>query len=243
MKNNHRSESKDRIRLDKYVSSVSDYSRADVKRLLKQAHILVNGETTKNPALPICHKTDTVTLYGERLAELAPRYFMLNKPEATICATQDNAHPTVIDLLDEPNSQLLHIAGRLDKNTTGLVLITDDGQWSHRITSPNSQCIKTYRVHLSEPLSDASKAQLCDGVLLRNEDKPTRPAAIISINSHCIELSISEGKYHQVKRMLAAVGNHVEQLHRLRIGHITLDTSLAAGEYRPLTTEEIQAVN
>lgn len=232
-----------RVRLDKYVSSVSDYSRAEVKRLLKQSHIRVNGEATKNPALHVCSATDIITLYDEPLAPLAPRYFMLNKPQQTICATEDSMHPTVIDLMDEPNSEQLHIAGRLDKDTTGLVLITDDGQWSHRITSPNRHCVKTYKVSISEPLSNKAKEQLTQGVQLHNEDKPTRPATVVTITPTCIELSISEGKYHQVKRMFAAVGNHVEQLHRVSIGDITLDTTLNEGEYRALTTEEVMTVN
>ncbi|MGS2716543.1 16S rRNA pseudouridine(516) synthase RsuA [Eionea flava] len=232
-----------RVRLDKYVASVSDYSRTEVKRLLKQSHIRVNGETTKDPAQHVCSATDTVTLYDEPLALLAPRYFMLNKPQQTICATEDSMHPTVIDLINEPNSEQLHIAGRLDKDTTGLVLITDDGQWSHRITSPNHDCIKTYRVSISESLSDTAKKQLAQGVQLHNEDKPTRPATVITIDTTTIKLSISEGKYHQVKRMLAAVGNHVEQLHRISIGDITLDTELEEGEYRALTKEEVMTVS
>jgi 16S rRNA pseudouridine516 synthase len=230
------------MRLDKYVSSVTDYSRAEVKRLLKNGSITVNEVSTKNAALQLDTQKDIICLFDEPLSAPAPRYFMLNKPIDTICATEDSMHPTVIDLLDEPNTQQLHIAGRLDKDTTGLVLITDDGQWSHQITSPHKHCLKTYRVELEETFTENAKKALEEGVLLHNEKKPTRPATVNVINEHCIELAISEGKYHQVKRMLAAVGNHVKQLHRQQIGHIQLDSSLALGEYRALTTDEREQI-
>jgi 16S rRNA pseudouridine516 synthase len=230
------------MRLDKYVSSVTDYSRAEVKRLLKNGSITVNEVATKNSALQLETQSDIICLFGDPLSAPAPRYFMLNKPLDTICATEDSMHPTVIDLLDEPNSQQLHIAGRLDKDTTGLVLITDDGQWSHQITSPSKHCIKIYRAELDEAFTETAKQALEEGVLLHNEKKPTRPATIKIINDHCIELSIVEGKYHQVKRMLAAVGNHVKALHRQQIGAIPLDESLALGEYRALTTDEYEQV-
>lgn len=227
------------MRLDKYIASVSDYSRTEVKRLLKCKEIEVNGAIAINPALHIHEHNDTITLQGTKLAALAPRYFMLNKPQNTICATEDSEHPTVIDLLDEPNREKLHIAGRLDKDTTGLVLITDDGQWNHRITSPKKACFKTYRVTLATPLNHQAIEQLQNGVMLHNETRPTLAAKVITIDTHTIELSIQEGKYHQVKRMVAAVGNHVEALHRQQIGPIILDHALLEGEYRPLHADEI----
>jgi 16S rRNA pseudouridine516 synthase len=231
------------MRLDKYVSSVTDYSRAEVKRLLQNGSITVNGSATKNAAQQLDTQKDIICLFDDPLRAPAPRYFMLNKPVDTICATEDSMHPTVIDLLDEPNSHQLHVAGRLDKDTTGLVLLTDDGQWSHQITSPNKHCSKTYRAELAETFTDSAKQALEEGVLLHNEKKPTRPATVNIINERCIELSIVEGKYHQVKRMLAAVGNHVNQLHRQQIGSIALDPSLDVGEYRLLTPEEVSTVS
>lgn len=228
------------MRLDKYVSSVTDYSRAEVKRLLKNGNLTVNDQPTKNSALQIDTQKDLVHLFGDILSAPTSRYFMLNKPIDTICATEDSMHPTVIDLLDEPNTHQLHIAGRLDKDTTGLVLITDDGQWSHKITSPNKHCLKTYRVWLAEPLSAVAKHQLEEGVLLHNEKKPTRPATVTLLDDKVIELGIEEGKYHQIKRMLAAVGNHVEKLHRQQISSLLLDPNLEFGEYRALTDDEIK---
>ena len=210
-----------------------------VKRLLKHQEVEINGVIAVNPAVHINEHDDIITLQGMKLAALAPRYFMLNKPQDTICATEDSEHPTVIDLLDEPNREKLHIAGRLDKDTTGLVLITDDGQWNHRITSPKKACFKTYRVTLATPLNNQAIEQLQNGVILHNEVHPTLAAKVITIDAHTIELSIQEGKYHQVKRMLAAVGSHVEALHRQQIGSIILDHTLLAGEYRPLHADEI----
>jgi 16S rRNA pseudouridine516 synthase len=227
------------MRLDKYIASVTDYSRAEVKRLLKQHAIEINGVITTSPAQHIDENNDDITLHGNKLSALIPRYFMLNKPKGTVCATEDSEHPTVIDLIDEPNKEKLHIAGRLDKDTTGLVLVTDDGQWNHRITSPKKACFKTYRVTLATPLQPDAIKQLTQGITLRNETLPTRPAKVSTIDTHTIELSIQEGKYHQVKRMLAAVGNHVEDLHRQKIGNIHLDSTLVAGEYRSLHADEI----
>ncbi len=173
---------------------------------------------------------------------LAPRYFMLNKPQGYVCSTEDPDHPTVLYFLDEPVAYKLHAAGRLDIDTTGLVLMTDDGQWSHRVTSPRHHCEKTYLVTLEHPLSDDTAQQFADGVQLYNEKSLTKPAQLDVIEPQRVRLTISEGRYHQVKRMFAAVGNRVIELHRERIGDITLDDDLAPGEYRPLTTEEIASV-
>jgi 16S rRNA pseudouridine516 synthase len=227
------------VRIDKYIASVTDYSRAEVKRFIKDGEVCINACLATSPKQHIDQGEDSIRLHDQSLGVLAPRYFMLNKPPNTLCATTDNEQPTVIDLLDEPNHHKLHIAGRLDKDTTGLVLITDDGQWNHRLTAPNKDCFKTYRVTLAEPLSNAAVQQLEQGVQLNNEKQLTLPAKVVQIEKTLIELSIQEGKYHQVKRMLAAVNNHVTHLHRQQIGHILLDPSLHVGEYRALTASEI----
>ena len=167
---------------------------------------------------------------------------MLNKPEGYVCSTDDPDHPTVLYFLDEPVAHKLHAAGRLDIDTTGLVLMTDDGQWSHRITSPRHHCEKTYLVTLESPVSDDTAEHFAKGVQLHNEKDLTKPAVLEVITPTEVRLTISEGRYHQVKRMFAAVGNHVVGLHRERIGAIELDPDLAPGEYRPLTEEEIASV-
>jgi 16S rRNA pseudouridine516 synthase len=164
---------------------------------------------------------------------------MVNKPAGVVCATQDPSHRTILELLQLPRSETLHIAGRLDIDATGLVLITDDGQWSHRITSPARRCSKTYLVELKHPLKEAQAETIRQGVSLRNESKPTRPADLQLVDQIHLRLTITEGKYHQVKRMFAAVGNRVVGLHRESIGALSLDESLSMGDYRSLNPIEI----
>ncbi len=229
------------MRLDKYLATVTDLSRADAKKLLKTSRVRVEGNIVTDPRFVVA-ETTVVEIDGELLRKATARYFMLNKPEGYVSATKDRRHLTVLELLDEDNLDRLHIAGRLDIDTTGLLLITDDGQWSHRVTSPNSQCKKTYWLEAADPISPEAVARIEQGILLDNEKRPTLPATIELIDEHAARLSISEGKYHQVKRMLAAVGNKVDKLHRERIGAIILDDNLMPGEYRELTVDEISSV-
>lgn len=229
------------MRLDKFIAHTTDLSRALVKVALRNKRITVNGEHVKDASLNIS-PADSVQLDGTTLTPIGPRYFMLNKPVGYVSATVDSDHPTVLDLLDEPNKQALHIAGRLDIDTTGLVLITDDGQWNHRVTSPRHECQKSYCVMLASDLVSDAEERLMAGLLLNSEKQLTRPAALERISSNQVRLTISEGKYHQVKRMFAALDNRVIELHRERIGDITLDESLQLGEYRPLTEAEINSI-
>ncbi|GMG88724.1 16S rRNA pseudouridine(516) synthase RsuA [Biformimicrobium ophioploci] len=229
------------MRLDKYISQVTELSRAEVKRACRAQRIRINDKMITDPATKVS-ETDDVFLDDKLLNTPGPRYFMLNKPVGYVCATKDSEHPTVLDLLDEPNKENLHIAGRLDIDTTGLVLITDDGQWSHRITSPRRDCKKRYYVHLAEALPRESEAKFAEGIWLDNEKKRTRPAEIEWLFSNEVKLTIGEGRYHQVKRMFAALGNKVIELHREAIGPLELDPELEEGEYRPLSTEEIAAI-
>lgn len=229
------------MRLDKAVSQVTDLSRVEVKRAAKAERITVNGEIVKDPATKV-RDTDDLCLDGESLLEPGPRYFVLHKPLGYVCATKDGEHPTVLDLIDEPNKHKLHIAGRLDIDTTGLVLLTDDGQWSHRITSPRHHCDKTYYAHLADRISEDAVAKFAKGVWLDNEKKRTKPAKLEILFANEVRITISEGRYHQVKRMFAALGNRVLELHRERIGNIELEEDLHEGDYRPLTQEEIASV-
>jgi len=229
------------MRLDKYVSSVTNYSRSQVKKIIKAGRISVNGEAIKDPQTSVAINAQ-VMCDDELLRVAAPRYFMLNKPADCVSATKDKQHLTAIDLLDEDNIDQLHIAGRLDIDTTGLLLITDDGQWSHRITSPVRDCKKTYYVETFSPIEDGLVEAFRSGVKLEGEKRPTRPAELTIIESHIAHLTICEGKYHQVKRMFAAVGNKVDVLHRMRIGGIDLDEELGPGEYRALTAEEVALI-
>lgn len=230
------------IRLDKAVSQVTDLSRAQVKRAAKMERITVNGTVVTDPAAKVA-ETDSVCLDGEPLQEPGPRYFMLHKPLGYISATKDSEHPTVLDLIDEPNKHKLHVAGRLDIDTTGLVLLTDDGQWSHKVTSPRHHCDKTYYAHLAERIDESAIEKFATGVWLDNEKKRTKAAQLEILYANEVRVTISEGRYHQVKRMFAALGNRVLELHRERIGDIALDQDLEPGDYRALTEQEIASIH
>ncbi|MEG3112484.1 MULTISPECIES: 16S rRNA pseudouridine(516) synthase RsuA [Pantoea] len=230
------------MRLDKFISQQLEVSRAIAAREIRNHKVTVNGEVVRDTAFKLL-PDHAVEFDGNVLQmQTGPRYFMLNKPQGYVCANDDPDHPTILYFIEEPMSFKLHAAGRLDIDTTGLVLLTDDGQWSHRITSPRHHCDKTYRVTLEAPISDETEAQFTAGVQLHGEKNLTQPAQLEIITPTEVLLTISEGRYHQVKRMFAAVGNRVVGLHRERIGEIALGEDLAPGEYRPLTEEEIASV-
>lgn len=230
------------MRLDKFITSVTDLSRSDAKRAIKEGDVSVEGKPVRDPQFDVA-ATAEVVLAGRRLRTATPRYFMLNKPEGYICAARDRRHSTVLDLLDEDNLAALHIAGRLDIDTTGLVLLTDDGQWSHRVTTPKSDCQKIYWLQTAEPIDPAAVQQFARGLFLHSEKQRLLPARLDILDDHTARLAISEGKYHQVKRMFGAIGNAVVKLHREAIGGVSLDPDLAAGEYRPLTPAEVDMLS
>lgn len=230
------------MRLDKFLSQQLGISRSLVARELRAGNVMVDDEVVKSGSMQVGIDNE-VAYDGNVLVQVTgPRYFMLNKPEGYVCSTDDPTHPTILYFIDEPVAQKLHAAGRLDIDTTGLVLLTDDGQWSHRITSPKHHCEKTYRVQLSEDIGDDVAVQFEQGVMLNGEKSLTKPAQLEIISPRDVRLTISEGRYHQVKRMFAAVGNHVCGLHRERVGDIRLDEQLEPGEYRPLTEAEIESI-
>lgn len=229
------------MRLDKYLAAGTGLSRKVLHRHLRAGDVSVNGATLRNAAYHLA-SDDKVSFLGESIQLVGHGYWMLHKPAGYVCTNTDGSHPTVLDLLaDTIDPANLQIAGRLDVDTTGLVLITTDGNWNHRITSPRYHCLKRYRLGLESPLSDEQKHQLEKGVMLHGESKPTRPARVERQANGEILMSISEGKYHQIKRMLAAVDNKVISLHREAVGDIELDEKLAAGEFRELTETEIES--
>lgn len=229
------------MRLDYFVANATTLSRRDAKKAINTGRVRAGGQVCRKAATNIDAVTQ-VSLDDQPLSLPGERYLMLHKPGGVISATTDSQQPTALDLLPADIGHGLHIAGRLDADTTGLLLLTTDGQWSHRITSPKVECPKTYRVTVAEPVDDLAITQLQQGVLLHGEARPTRPADVHLLNAREIDLTLSEGRYHQVKRMLAAVGNHVTELHRWRIGTLVLDDSLAPGQYRELTAEEVANV-
>ena len=229
------------MRLDKYISHATDLSRADAKRLIKNGAVCIDDQIASNSGQKITEGQD-VTVEGSTISKATKRYFMLNKPAGIVSVTKDNHNPTAISLMYEHRSEELQIAGRLDIDTTGLLLITDDGQWNHRLTSPRSNCAKIYLVGLGEPITQDYPQQLADGVLLEGEKHRCMPATMATVDERSLKLTIAEGKYHQVKRMFAALGNHVVSLHRFQVGDIILDPALEPGEYRPLTDAEVASI-
>lgn len=226
------------MRLDKFICDCTGLTRTQAGKSIRQGLVSINGELVKQAARQVS-VTDQVELDGEPLQLIGPRYIMLHKPAGYVCANDDPEHPIVFTLLDEPLVERLHTVGRLDLDTTGLLLLTDDGQWSHRLTSPKHHVAKTYRVWTADPIPADAIAQFAAGVMLRGEKEPTKPAQLELVATHEALLTIHEGRYHQVKRMFAAIGNKVERLHRERIGALQLPADLAEGEYRYLTVEEI----
>jgi 16S rRNA pseudouridine516 synthase len=229
------------MRLDKFLSNNTAYSRAQVHRFIRAGDVSVNGEH-KVKADQKISDTDKIYLHHQLITARSSCYLMLHKPTGYVCANHDSENPTVIDLLDNIRTSDLQIVGRLDKDTTGLVLITDDGQWNHQVTAPISNCKKTYLVTLADPIYQETADRFTQGILLDGEKKLTAPAQLELIDSNHARLTISEGKYHQVKRMFAAVGNKVTGLHREKIGNLILDPKLQPGDYRSLTEQEIQGI-
>lgn len=227
------------MRLDKYLGELNICTRSESKKILKSGAVTVNDEIIKNGAYHINEKCDVIKYNGELLSFEKNVYYMLNKPSGVVSATEDNLSKTVIDLLAKENRTDLFPVGRLDKDTTGLLIITNDGDLSHKLTSPNHHVSKTYLVGIEHNLSSEDIDGLEKGVELIG-DGVTKPASVCFINDTTITLTISEGKYHQVKRMLAAVNNKVLSLKRLSIGGLKLDETLLEGEYRRLTNEEIK---
>lgn len=229
------------VRLDKFICESTELTRTMAKKALHRSDVTCDGVVIKDSGFQVTEKT-VVCLDGQVISVVGERYIMLHKPVDTICSTIDEVYPSVLSLMDIEKIDTLHIAGRLDADTTGLVLITSDGQWSHKITSPKKDCGKRYLVELAEPISEDLVAVFASGIALRNEDGLTKPAILELITPQQVRLTISEGKYHQVKRMFAAVGNKVVNLHRECVGQIELDSELVPGDWRYLTQEEVDSI-
>jgi 16S rRNA pseudouridine516 synthase len=226
------------MRIDKWVAHATGLSRSQVRRAIRAGLVQVDGQIEKR-ADAMVGSMQQVSLDNQPLKLPIKRYLMLNKPVGVICAASDGHHPTINDLIDDQPSDGLHCAGRLDVDSTGLVLLTDDGQWSHAITAPRRHCEKRYRVEAELPLTPLFIEQFCTGVNLHGEERPTRPARLEQLSDHLCLVWLQEGRYHQIKRMFHALGNAVTALHREAIGALELDTGLEEGQYRSLTLEEI----
>ena len=225
------------MRLDRFVSHAAGVSRGVARDLVRRGRVQVDGVKIKRPATPISAQAN-VCLDGCPLAAPRPLYLMLNKPPGVVSATVDDRQPTVISLLPTSLAGRVHPVGRLDKATTGLLFLTDDGAWSHRVTAPRYDCAKVYRATLAEPLAADADARLAAGLMLRGESKPIRPVRLERLSATDVRVEVTEGRYHLVRRLFGALGNRVLTLHRERIGGVVLDPNLGPGHWRELTDDE-----
>jgi 16S rRNA pseudouridine516 synthase len=229
------------MRLDRFLANQNHFARRRVQQLLAEGRVRVDGVVVMD-GLHLIDAFSHIQLDGETLQRRDAHYLMLHKPVGCASATKDPLHPTVVDLIAEPWKQELHIAGRLDFNTSGLLLLTNDGRWSRRVTEPVEQKDKVYLVETQDEIHPDTIEVFAKGIYFRFENLVTRPAVLEVLSANTARLTLQEGRYHQVKRMFGYFNNKVTALHRERIGTITLDDSLKAGEYRALTAIEIGAV-
>lgn len=226
------------MRLDRFLIRRGTHSCKQVAELIASGRVLVNG-AAELTSLRKISRFCRIELDGQVLQAHDAVYLMLHKPAGHLSATTDPLHPTVIQLIDHPQRQELHLAGRLDRASTGLLLLTNDGRWSRQVTEPDEEISKVYRVTTRDPISPSTAATFAAGIYFAFEDLVTRPAHLEILAAQEALLSIHEGRYHQVKRMFHAVGNQVLSLHREKIGPLVLDPSLAPGASRALTPSEI----
>lgn len=240
-----------RTRLDRFISQHSGINRKDVRSMLAQGRLKIDGHL----ATEIHQLVDQFThvmLDDKILQANTPVYIMLNKPMGVVSATKDEHHITVIDVLkksltDEKIKQLdienLHIVGRLDFNTSGLLLLTNDGRWSRMLTTPEQKIAKLYKVTLACPIDTSYISAFAAGMYFPFENIHTRPATLQIISDHIAMVTLVEGRYHQIKRMFGRFQNPVVELHRIAIGGLTLDATMKQGEWRELTEREVKFEN
>ena len=235
------------IRLDKYLADMGIGTRQEVKRYIRQGRVSIDGIPAKSPETKIEEKARKITFDGREVDYADYEYYMLNKPSGVVSATEDARCTTVVDLIRDKKRKDLFPVGRLDKDTEGLLLITNDGQLSHRLLSPRKHVDKTYYAQVAGRVTKEDAEAFREGVNIGTEEKEewTRPGVLEILKSEEvseIRLTIQEGKYHQVKRMFQAVGKEVLYLRRESMGCLKLDETLKPGEYRPLTKKELEDV-
>ena len=230
-----------RTRLDRFMSQQLGIKRQAIRPILAQGRILVDGSVAYDVQQSI-HQFSHVIFDQQVIQNNKPRYVMMHKPKGVVSATKDLKHKTVVDLLDKNERDKLHIAGRLDFNSSGLILLTNDGRWSRQLSSPANKIVKRYRVELEKPLDERYIDTFSQGMYFDFEDITTQPAQLKIISSHLGEVSLTEGRYHQIKRMFGRFQNEVLQLHRLSIGNLALDPKLLPGESRELQQWEVASI-
>lgn len=229
------------MKLSRIISNQNGTSRKQANTLIARGSVAVDGLTCREPAREVS-MFERVTCEARVVqAAVNAHYLMMNKPAGILSATRDPAHRTVIDLI-QPALENLHIAGRLDRASTGLLILTNDGQWSRRLTEPTGKKPKTYLVMTAHPVTPETAGHFTRGVWFDHEQLRTSPAHLECLAENIARVTIYEGRYHQIKRMFHAVGNRVTALHREIMGDITLDPELPAGAWRRLTTDEIRSV-
>lgn len=240
------------MRLDKYLADMDIGTRSELKKHIRKGAATVNGQVVKQPEFKVSEE-DSVTFLGVEVHYEGAIYIMLHKPSGVVSATKDNYDTTVIELLDDVNSKDIFPVGRLDKDTEGLLLITNDGALSHRLLSPKKHVDKVYLADVEGELSETDIQAFLDGLDIRTDEErlkgfessPTLPAKLEILESGPISkarITIREGKFHQIKRMFHAVGKEVTYLKRISMGPIVLDDTLELGEYRDLTLEELEVL-
>lgn len=228
------------MKLDRLIAGHATMGRQAAHHAIAAKRVRVNGSMVTDSHHPVdrfsCVELDeTVIQQPERAL-----YLMLHKPVGVLSATKDDQHPTVLDLIDDPDKHTLHIAGRLDRSTSGLVLLTNDGRWSKRLMAAEHKVPKVYLVETLEPIAPAAVAAFAQGFYFHTEDITTLPAELVILDERSARLTLHEGRYHQVKRMFHRTGNRVQRLHRERIGDIALPENLSPGQWQQLADEEIQ---
>lgn len=235
------------MRLDKFLTETGNGTRSQIKVYIKKGFVTVNGSVARDGSVHIDETKDIICFQNKAVLYQKNRYYMLNKPKGVVCATKDNVNRTVLQLFPPDLQKGLFPVGRLDKDTEGLLFLTTDGDFSHRLMSPKKHVEKTYYFEAEGSLDAEKIKRLESGIKIAVDEPITLPARLSELQQDdtlvkgC--LTITEGRFHQVKRMLQAADCHVVYLKRLSIGQVSLDETLAPGEYRELTEAELFAFN
>lgn len=235
------------MRLDKFLVEAGLGSRTEVKALLKKKLVMVNGKPESQAKLQIDPNQDQVTYHGQELVYEEFLYYLLNKPQGVVSATEDQVHQTVLDLLDETaRRKSVFPVGRLDKDTHGLLLLTNDGDLAHRLLSPKKHVDKVYEAEVDGIMTEQDIEVFAQGISLSDHQCQPAKLEILAINTEAntcrVRITIKEGKFHQVKRMVLACGKEVTDLQRLSMGPLALDPQLALGDFRRLNEDELQSL-
>lgn len=232
----------EKIRLDRFIANQTGMARSETKKMIYWSKVTVNGKSVHSCDMKIVPEEDEVCLKGERIEYRKNIYIMMNKPAGVVCSTKDGRSPTVISLLpDNLKRKDIFPAGRLDKDTTGFVFLTNDGELAHRILSPAKHIAKYYFVKLAQPYCEKYEEAFAEGIVLENGEK-CLPARVSGIPNHaeCAVVELFEGKYHQVKRMFAAVENNVERLSRVQMGNLPIAAELGFGECLEILHNDVE---